>query len=559
MNLTKFPGYKDAVESVEAHRGPRFRHLDKLERFVETTQYDDRDCAWFDDKKPLWERRPAIAYPIVASAIASNVDLVLGEGRFPKITADQSVSSSDSADEIAKQLDPLIAEIVDASRFRAACREALSQAQATGTCVAILGVRNGRPFVDITKAKWCTPELDGNGDVTTLTIQYPYLDVTEERPGEFRVRALLYRRVIDDTSDTTFRPVQIEKTPAAINWQPDPAQTYEHGFGFCPAIWHANLKGPTVVGDIDGRAIHDRALDEIEALDLSLSQRHRCALFLEPQIVEIGVAPGTNPTETGRAAHVPAHPGPPLDLTTPDGVAAAQKLERYVGGDDAGAAPRKKGPGYVWQYPSDKTKVEMLELSSGALEALSDHCHDLRIKVAESLSVVFLDPDNLKFAAALSGKALAMLKQRQLDRCDQTRDDFGDGFVVRAMRMLLRIVDKKRPALRGLPKAATALRKFVAGIESGTNALFLRWGDYFKPGTEDDKALVELAIRARDGGLITKQLAVRKVQRTFGIEDVVALLADLDAEAEEREAKELEPIEKQQPQPGTTPIPPPTP
>jgi len=90
---------------------------------------------------------------------------------------------------------------------------------------------------------------------------------------------------------------------------------------------------------------------------------------------------------------------------------------------DAGSPARKKGPGYVWTYPNNDTKVGAIFYPGDTLKAQEENAKDLRIKLQELLAVVLLDPEHLKVANELSGKALQALKQKQIDRCDQFRDD----------------------------------------------------------------------------------------------------------------------------------------
>jgi len=123
---------------------------------------------------------------------------------------------------------------------------------------------------------------------------------------------------------------------------------------------------------------------------------------------------------------------------------------------------RKKGPGYVWRYPNTETRVEYLTVPATALKVLDENARDLRIKLQEALGVVFLDPENIKFAATTSGKALEAIKQKQIDRCDQYRDDLTDNFLLPTLDMQLRIAHKLGAGLRvpGIDKVQAMLAKF---------------------------------------------------------------------------------------------------
>ncbi len=176
----------------------------------------------------------------------------------------------------------------------------------------------------------------------------------------------------------------------------------------------------------------------------------------EPQPVEIGVDPDHNPTELGRPAAVAATElGGRITATNP------QRGTYDTGGGGAGPV-RKKGPGYVWRYPNPETKVEYLAIPPDALKAIDDNARDLRIKLQEGLGVVFLDPENIKFAATTSGKALEAIKQKQIDRCDQYRDDLRDNFLLPSVDMQLRIAHKLGAGLKvpGVVEVQKLLAKF---------------------------------------------------------------------------------------------------
>lgn len=453
-------GWEEAEQAKQRNTSPRWRRLEDLERWVAGVQYSGRKN-WFDDSVPLWEREPCIVTPIVNSAIQSNVDLLLGEGRFPQFSSkpgedegddENGLDEDDSAD-----LDRFIAEYQKISQYRAHAREAFSSAQGCGTAVAINGVRNGKPFNELVPAKWCTPTFDDDGVITELELKYPYLEEYQQPDGKWAVRAKLYRRIITDRTDTTFLPADARADGIQPNWQVDPARSFAHSLGFCPVIWYAHMKGCGTVNQIDGHAIHELIRDEIQAHDIARSQWHRCSLLSEPQICETGVSPGTNPTAVGRPAIVPAtlNGGPADPISNP--------INGSWSMDQPNTGSRKKGPGHVWQYSDKDTKVFAVTIGVDALKAQQDNCSDLRVKLQEAMCVVFLDPENIKFAATTSGKALEAIKQRQIDRCNQYRDDFGDRFLLPSVDMQLRIAHKVGAKLRvpGLKKAFPLLKRFA--------------------------------------------------------------------------------------------------
>lgn len=546
--MSEITGQDEARKAVLANMTPRARWLDRLERYVEGTQYDGRPSFWTDGV-PVTDRAPCLVYKIVAAAIASNVDLVLGEGRYPEATThpgedDEEFDDSGLDEESSETIDRGIVEVARQTRLRAVAREALAQAQACGTAVAICGVRaGGRLFIDTARAKWCERELDLEGRVTRLVIQYPYTVTEKQRDGSWATKAKLYRRVIDAQRDVTMLPADARTDDAEIKWVEDTTQTFEHKLGFCPVVWYAHMRGCVSIDEIDGRAIHALSLSEIEGHDLALSMRHRAAVYGgDPTLCEFGVEPGYNPAATGRAPGLPATPagGKMTSTNQPTG----QYLPAQTG------PARKKGISQTWQYEDDKARAEYLVLPPDAVKVLDEDAHDLRQKIAEALAVVFMDPENVKFAATVSGKALETLRERQLNRCDQIRDDFGDGFLVPVTCMLLRIVRvtvRSGAALRlaGAAKVAELLQRFetegAPAVAEGAPAVVhwtdpnitLRWGDYFKPDAADEQQIITGVVAARTAKIITRRTAVEKIQRIFNIENIDQAVDTLEAEADE--------------------------
>lgn len=522
--MQKLPGYTEARELLEKYLSQRSKALRDLERYVEGTQYEGLPD-WFSDECPLWERAPCIVYPIVKTAIDSNSDLLLGEGRFPEIRADGL--EGDEADSFEKAVD----KVIQQSRFKAAAREVFAAGQGCGSACAIFGVRGGRLAIETVFARWCEPQLDPEGAVVSLEVRYPYLAIVKDAGGQEKVVCKLYRRTIDAQLDITYAPATAKEDGSEPNWT---VQTEnQHGFGFCPVVWYAHTKGCAAYDDFDGRALHEHLTDEIRAHDFALSQRHRAALYAgDPQWTEIGVEPGFNPTGTGQRVEMPAsRTGRPGDQITGGWVSETPQQQAKKG--------RKKSPGVVWQYPTQdasKVKVELHTLPADALVAIDNHAKDLRGKIAEALGVVFIQADSLPNESRLSGKALESFKAPQLSRIDSYRLDFGDRFMLPALGMLLRIALQAKVKIQGLD--------IVKAAASGPSwswhapAFDLVWGAYYEPSGEDEELIVRGATEGKTAGFLTAKAAVKRIAGIYGIRDIEAYMLELQAEQAEAQARE---------------------
>lgn len=551
MELSKIEGYAEALKIFERNVSPRYQQLQNLENWAQGRQYNGLSD-WFNQKKPLWERAPCFVYLLTRESIESKVDLVLGEGRFPEITsspgegdpladvqengADQSALSKQDS----KLIDAFIGRALKQAKFYSAAREALFSGQEVSTAVLIFGVRKSKLFCDTTKAQWCEPTLDVDGECLKLEIKYPYLDPYKDDRGRWKMRVRLFRRVIDDKTDTTYLPGDAKESGEEPQWVEDKDQVFKHNLGFCPVVWYPFMRGCSAVNQIDGHAPHELLLDEIRCLDFSLSQRHRAALYAgDPQWTECGVTPGFNPTAPARTAMVPGTPdGGPVT-----GVTGSNPPTTYWGETGGDSQPaRMKSPGGVWQYPNKDTKVELHTLPPDALKAVSEHAGDFRMKVCEMLAHVPLDPDAISHIRNLSGKALESLRKRELNRCDRIRDDFGDNCLLPAINLILRICGlyisqrSKDLNLAGLKKVAGILTQIQ---EDDELSLRLVWGDYDDPDPTEENQIVTATVTAHKEGVITDRMAMSKLAGVYDIENVDEAVDALRDEKADRQALAL--------------------
>src|SRR6185503_13309428 len=118
-------GYEEAARAFAANVSPRYLRLESLEQWALGRQYDALPDWWTGGERevPLFERCPCIVYPVVRVASGSNVDLVLGEGRFPTLTSKPGEDEKDLegglGEEESNALDRLLVEHHKLSRFRA--------------------------------------------------------------------------------------------------------------------------------------------------------------------------------------------------------------------------------------------------------------------------------------------------------------------------------------------------------------------------------------------------------------------------------------------------------
>jgi hypothetical protein len=327
--------------------------------------------------------------------------------------------------------------------------------------VALHGHRNGIPFADLIPAKTATPTFDLDGAVMSVEVRYPYVEEYQEpASGTWKYRVKLYRRTIDDKLDTTFQPADADPSGREPKWVPDKTRTIRHGLGFCPIVWYAFMKGCVPINVFDGKALHADHTDEIHQHDIAVSQRHRCALFSEPQICETGVEKGSSPTEMGQTPVVQSseHGGRLVEDRSSAG-SSTNPLTGGYGKAKASAGPQE-GPGYVWQYENSEAGVFAIiipsRLSSFRTTTRATSCTRSKSRSASCFPSRKTSSTQRRSRARRSSS----WKARQLDRCDQYRDDLRDNFPP-SVNVQLRIASVLGSTLKvsGADQVATIIAK----------------------------------------------------------------------------------------------------
>lgn len=557
--MAELPGYGEALKISQSHLTPRYHELDNLERYAKGSQYEGRP-SWLDprDSIPLLERGPHVVDPIVSEALDSYCDLLVDDAHLPTYSVpdqDEQAAPIAKLDETqADALESLITAVQKQARFGKAARRSFEHAAGSRSVATLAGIKRGKLTLSSIRAKWSEPKFEKDGEtVKSLEIRFPFLQrYRDDAEKRWKVRAMLYRRTIDDQRDTTYQPVKApENGGEPDQWLVDPAKTMEHGFGFCPVSWYAFEKEDDGTETIDGRAIHEGMLSELDALHRACSQHNRAGLYCgDPQTVETGVDELENPAPIGRQARPAAvYPG-----ESPEVAEEHRKWLTDPGTKGAGGMARKKGPGVVWRYSNEKSKVDLLTMPSDALDAVKSSADELRSIVARALA--YMTPEDGPkqgergvTLGSMSGEALKMRYRRQLARCSTYQSDFRDGWILPVTSLLLRVVratlGKDGHYVPGADGTADLLDLFDVEVTLPDNTvdrlwmipeMSLTWPPFFEETAVDREARSKNARGDLEAGLITKEIAVRHIKPTYDIEDVEALLDELKKEADEKTA-----------------------
>lgn len=537
---------------VNAVKTPRVFELEYLQAVFEGKQYVGRP-SFFSDAVPLQERAPCVIYKLPAVGIESNVAFAMGEGRFPIVLSLSSENDKAFDDDLgiaateSPTVDSFNAKLVELGRLEQVFRHAYRMSQASRSVALVLGFRAGLPFADLVWSKLCTPSFDDPTDprkCTRLEIRYRYTEQWRDpfvTGGKWWTRVFEYLRVIDAVADTEYWPVPIwdERDMGVIAGSSRVKNTVTHGFGLCPVHWYARNRESCVGTDPDGKALTDGVCELVEQLDLALSQRHRAAIYAgDPQTVLTGVSAEESIGNTGRKARqniAPADMGP-------NGKPKGQWADAMYGGGSGGEALRR-GVGEIWRITDPSGRAMMLTLDAGSLKALDDDAKDLAAKACDGLGITLVDPTAFSGGGDLSGRTLAFIFSKQINRVSQDREDLGRCCMLPVLNLFYRML-LARPTgvyLPGLKKMLPILQRFYKQVEGATAQIWfcpqlkLKWGDYFEPSDVDESTRTATAISAYTAKLVTLKTAVEHIRSVFAIGSVDQYVDQLQEEIAQRQ------------------------
>ena len=504
----------------------RFWALNRLEAIWTGQRYqlEARPSFW-DQSVPLRERAPCVQSHLPRTAGLRLAHMVMGSRSFPALTIKGGGYGSALTPKDLALVQALVDELIAASKLSLKAREYLIEGLKTGTSVAIQSLCQGKPSIQILPAKWCTPLLDTQGQVLHMVVQYKIPSTT---PGTYQ----WYRREIGGGLDRVWKPVPVTKVEP--KWESLPLES-EGILEFTPVVWTRSLaEGVDEGSNLDGHALAEGLEDEVEALDMELSQLYRTAIYNgDPQMVRTGTDPDEAPSPMGEQGPVGGV------FSWFNGKLSGRSGEQAL----------KKAPGKVWNLP-EGGDAKLLESNGSGAKIIEGAISQLRRVATDALGVVLADPDTLG-AGELSARALTLMFGPMLDTCDNLRATYGDAITL-IVGQLLRLCAGEQALnggvhLQSWEDAKPALAKMFASKvvpakeEGGEPTMervwcnptvSLGWGDYFSPSWSEVSSAVEATSKATGGKpVLSQRQAVTLLAKLTGVSNVEDELAQLASEA----------------------------
>ncbi|MDB4928515.1 MAG: hypothetical protein JWM10_999, partial [Myxococcaceae bacterium] len=473
------------------------REMEQHERLYQGEQYQGRGLADPWDKQrpgakvPLRNQRPSVQYDLPRPIVDRPTALLFGEGRFPDVLFESAEPPPAAGDDAAREareaevaaVNAWLAAIVDEGALEPVALTWARQGVRLGAGALTWSVCEGEFEFEAHSALTTKPTFHPRkrDRLVRLEKRYKFTRAVEEIQAGALVsveRPFWHREEWDETAHTVYVDALVGdgKEPA---WKV--ADRVEHRLGICPAVWCKSVDdgehGPV------GKSLLDGIGDMVEDIDRTLTQKSRAVRYnQEPERVLFGLKDEDK-----------------------------NKVE-VAGGGATRALPSRKDGG----------DALLLELKGEGQKVAEEHIVAQRGRTLEVTRVVLPDAERL-LAAASSGAALRVLFGPMLELVGELRQSFG-----RALRrMFAQILDAARSGrLKALGRLATPP---PARVPAGKVALL--WGDYFEPTPQDLKTLADTARTLVEAGLFDRDTLVRYLASYFGVRDVRAVLAALDAAA----------------------------
>lgn len=504
---------------------PRQMELDRYWRYYRCTNYDNRTVDWngrpviganeleavvsstaippgfmdFGAEYPLKFRKPTVPYYLARVVINRFTGLLFSQRRHPHITVSDDSVTEEWLQQFAKE-----------TRLWARMISCRTIGGAMGSVGLSFKFVRGKPKVEVHDPRWCIPEFSDPEelDLRRLEIRYAYpLEIRDPESGKWVEQWYWYRRILDSEKDRVWPKVPMEDD-GEPDWDRSSHKEYVHGFGFCPAVWIQNIpvqSDPNGDGDPDCYGVYDL----IEAIDALYSQADK------------GVKSNCDPT-----IHIAS---------------------------DAEWPEVRKGSDNAMQTEAGGS-ISYVEITGSGPQSARELAAIFKQNALEVCRCVLDDTGigQQRTATEIDRRYSGMLEQ-----ADILREQYGEA-VKKLLELVLQAVrHMDAPAISKVPgkppqieRRVVMLRPKVIEGEDGNkykvprkigvgDLVELQWPEYFEPTLDDITKGVSAAGAAKQFTLIDRKKATEFVAKYFNIEDVDAVLKELD-EMDERAKAQLE-------------------
>lgn len=542
------------MENAKIGLSMRYRRLQRLDSFYNATEYAHLKHDWNGyeadavetispaaalppgfvqpalqavDDIPLARRRPSAPARLTPTIVDRFTGMLFSEGRMPTVKVEGDPDADD-----------FLSAVIKDSKLWKTMRQSRSHGGAMGSSLVTFRLSEGRFVFKAHNPKYVADIVWRDRDrwiPAGVLIQYVFhkefdLYTPEGHPtGKTEVHAYVYRRIIDEQYDVTFKEAKLDEDGRPpIDMEIDEVQTFNHRLGTFPGVWIQNLDNGD---DFDGIPDCDGAFQMMEEADRVKSQGIRALKYnMDPTLV--------TSRDIGNNKNVP----PVIEKGNGVGI------EVGAGGS-----------------------ASYLEISGNGITAAKETVEELRKDVLTKTQCVIPDPDSPAMQGQ-SGKALELAFAPMIEKGGMLREQYGDGIIrlcelvleyarlwmqktmymgnTRAVfRIPLKIEERDPDPDNPDVRPSITMTERFPGVGGQVS---IKWGPYFSATPADKQANVATLAAARMARFLDLETAVKIACELFDIEDPDGLLRKIREEQKEEEAKReqqfgfdhVEPIEE---------------
>lgn len=443
----------------------RSAKLDLYDSYVESTQYDKlqpwESSSCDEGYVPIRKRKPRVVYDFPKRIITTFASKMAGHSVFPEFKINGTEQSQLDDNEFLQIL-------LKATKLESILPEAMRRMGTSGSVLLRFRINDlGAIRTEVFNAKYCYPEFDDNGELTSVTIKYVYEDVKDIDKETGKPKQKWYRLDLGMQADVLFDNPEYEDNEEPIF---SPVSTAQHDLGYVQAEWFRMCEDRHTV---DGPSLLEGGvLSLFDEINYSLSQSSQAISYAqEPQVAFSG-----------------------MDV---------DEIDTLVKSSTKG-----------WNLGRDG-KAEFIEANLGGVEVAGKERDKLRLAIQDVTRVVLHDPEKMS-GTAQSGKALEQLNAPLVDLIMEVRPLVE----ARLVSLMLKIgIATARNVKMGLPAPVNVPQGYVP---LNFPTMDLEWPPVFAPTQEDIQKKVQTAVQASNANLIARVTATKYIAANFGVTDIEA-------------------------------------
>lgn len=520
----------------------RFRTLERYDAHFKTTQYIHQKVDWWGRPADNSETVSPIAFLPPGFEVEANQECKVRDKRptsplnLPRAITKRYTSllfSRNRKPRVVMPNDPasesFLLEVFKQAKFNQTMKLARNKAGAMGSTCVTIHLRDGRfvfevhnpRFVDVIwkdRRTW-TPQA------ILLWQKFEIEEPVHDNKGVvtgMETVIYLYRRIITEVDDTIYVPVREDESQT---WEADPTLTVQHNLGFFPGVWiqnHPNDESPDGIPDCEG------AWQMFDTADRLNSQSNKALLHNQDPTLEIGY----------------------------------DEKEIDAGGPTSGGQI-KTGSDAVLNV-GKSGHANFLEMSATGVAQSREFVTGIKEDTSNVTGMQFPSAEKMS-GAAQSARAMEFLFEPTLEVADDLREQFGpavrdlseltldigrsfqnveltDEATGRPVKFEFELPAKIQPKLgpdgaQLRDQRGEEIVEAVPHVIGPGGPIEVKWGDFFSPTDLDNQAKITNAVAAQAGGAIDLETMVSEIAPIFGVEDLQAMIKNVKAEAEERDAR----------------------